>query len=493
MPAPYRVARARTTRSLRNRVLASALGLACASGVALSARDAAASGFLYTKFGGDYGQPAIGSAYSVYFNPAAIADAHGTQLVLDGMFAFRHATYNRPASALSPSAGKSATDPIYVAANTGTATANGVQGAPYFGVTTDFGGKVPVFAGFASYVPEGGYASYSHRSQWQNDPRAPGAYDGVQRWALVSGSQISWWNTLAAGATLESLRLSIGGSASIVRDSLTSLIARNKDASDDLATANGIPTEGRSLLDVSGTHVVLAIGLFWKPLEDGTLRIGASFTTRQGLARTRLKGSLQTQFGAGENENQAADLLMTFPDIFRLGVAYRATPKIDLRLDFEWVTWSNLKRQCIVVSGANCSVQTTGAENIPPGSGSQILLNLDREWQDAYALRAGVGWLVTPNTELMGSLGFDTSAVPAAHLDATYFDAFKIIGSLGMRQHFAERWFFGATLSEMYFLNVDNTGSAVNNSLQIPSRSPSNAGTYKSSITFLDVNLGVRF
>ena len=458
-----------------------------------AATSADASGFLNARYGGDYGQPAIGSPYSVYFNPAAIGETKGTQIVLDGMFAYRAATYVRPSSALSPSAGKSASDPVYAAANTGSAKSSSFQGAPYFGITTDFGGKLPVFAGFASYVPEGGFSGYGRKNVWQNDPRAPGAYDGPQRWALVSGSQISWWNTLAVGATIESIRLSVGISASIVRDQLTSLIARNKDSSDDLSTSTGLATEGRSLLDVSGTHVALGAGLFWRPMEDGRLRIGVSYLTRQGLSTARLKGSLRTQFGGAAENSQDADVLMSFPDIIRFGVAFRAMKRLDLRLDGEWVRWSLLKQQCVVVSGADCNIKPDGSENVPPGSGSQILLNLDRQWHDAFGLRAGAGFFVTDDTELMGSFGVDTSAAPAAHLDATYFDAFKMIGSVGIRQRFAERWVVGATVTEMYYLPVDNSSTAVNNTLQIPSRSPSNGGKYTSSITFFDVNVGVRF
>jgi hypothetical protein len=108
-------------------------------------------------------------------------------------------------------------------------------------------------------------------------------------------------------------------------------------------------------------------------------------------------------------------------------------------------------------------------------------------------VRAGAGYFLSDDTELMGSFGVDTSAVPAAHLDATYFDAFKVIMSVGVRQRFAERFILGATITEMYYLPVDNTDSAVNNQLQIPSKSPSNGGKYNSSITFFDVNIGARF
>ena len=489
MPEPYRVPRPRGTRS--RAFLIAVAGASLASTFVASPADA--SGFLNARYGGDYGSPAIGSPYSVYFNPAAIGEVKGTQLVLDGMFVYRGAKYVRPDSALSPSAGKSATEPVYAAANTGTARSSSFQGAPYFGVTTDFGGKLPLFAGFASYIPEGGFSSYKKRSAWENDARAPGAFDGPQRWALVSGSQISWWNTLAVGGTIESIRLSFAVSASIVHDTLTSLIARNKDSSDDLGTATGIPTEGRSLLDVSGTHLAIGAGVFWRPLENGKLRIGLSYMSRQALSTARLKGTLHTQFGGNPDLTQDADVLMSFPDIIRFGGAFRVTKQLDLRIDAEWVRWSLLKRQCVVVSGAQCNIKSDGAENVPAGGGSQVLLNLERQWQDAFGVRAGAGFFVTDDTEVMGSFGIDTSAVPAAHLDATYFDAFKVIASVGIRQRFAERWIVGAAITEMYYLPVDNTGSAVNNTLQIPSRSPSNAGKYTSSITFFDVNLGVRF
>lgn len=493
MPAPYRVARARTTR-LFAKLATFAVAFGCASAfVALDEQSAHASGFIYTKFGGDYGSAALGSPYSVYFNPAAIGETHGTNVVVDGMFAYRYAKYDRPASALSPGPGKTGTDPVYVAANTGTAKATGFQGAPYLGVTTDFGGKLPIFAGFASYIPEGGISSFGHRSSWQNDPRAPGAYDGPQRWALVSGTQISWWNTVAFGATIPSIRLSFAVSASIVRDSLTSLLARNRDASDDLSTPSGVPTEGRSLLDVSGTHLAIGAGLFWVPMENGKLRFGVSYMSGQGLGDSRLKGTLKTQFGAGTSETQDADMLQHYPDVLRFGGAYRASKDIDLRLDVEWVRWSVFKRQCIVLSGADCNIADDGSEIVPAGSQTKVLLDLQRFWQDAVMVRAGVGWFLSDTTELMGSFGIDTSAVPARHLDATYFDAFKILVSLGIRQHLTETFFLGATLQEMYLFSVDNTDSAISYRYAIPSRSPSTGGKYDSSLTFLDLNVGARF
>ena len=56
------------------------------------------------------------------------------------------------------------------------------------------------------------------------------------------------------------------------------------------------------------------------------------------------------------------------------------------------------------------------------------------------------------------------------------------------------RWFVGGTVTEMYMLPVDNSASTdLNNKLQQPSKSPSNGGKYTQSITFLDVNVGVKF
>lgn len=491
LKAPYRTSGARATRRLA--VCAAVASVATLSGVT---RQAEASGFLFTKFGGDDGQPAIGSPHSVYFNPAAIGDAPGTQFALDGMLVYRLAKYQRPASALIPEAqAKYSKDPAlyakYADANTGVATSSGVQGAPYFGVTTDFGGKLPIFAGLASYIPEGGMATFGHVDRFKNDPQASGAYDGVQRWALVSGKAISWWNTLAVGTTIKPIRLSIGVSVSVVRDTVQSLIARNRDASDYLGTPSGTPTEGRSLLDVAGTHLAFGAGLYWRS-EDNALRLGASYMSGQGLGESRLTGSLDTQFGTGAKQTQEADFLQKFPDVVRLGLAYRALPTLDLRADAEWVRWSAFERQCIVQKGSACNLAPDGSEIVPKGGSTQVLLNLDRKWQDAVGFKLTAAWIPNDRTQVTAGFGFDTSAVPAKQLDATYFDAFKLLFSLGIKQRVGDRYFLGATLTQMTYLEVDNSSTAVIAKNAIPSRSASNGGVYTSSITFLNLSVGMR-
>ena len=55
----------------------------------LPEESARASGFLTDQFGSDRGQPALPSAYSVYFNPAAMAGLDGSQLTVDGVIAAR--------------------------------------------------------------------------------------------------------------------------------------------------------------------------------------------------------------------------------------------------------------------------------------------------------------------------------------------------------------------------------------------------------------------
>ncbi|MBK7401158.1 MAG: hypothetical protein IPJ34_34120 [Myxococcales bacterium] len=76
---------------------------------------------------------------------------------------------------------------------------------------------------------------------------------------------------------------------------------------------------------------------------------------------------------------------MSFPDVIRFGAAYLVSPKLDLRLDFEWVRWSRLQRQCVVNVDASCNINAdTGAEIVPPGGDAKVLLNLDRRWKDAF-------------------------------------------------------------------------------------------------------------
>ena len=156
-------------------------------------------------------------------------------------------------------------------ANDGTAGLFNVAGAPFLGVTSDFGTDF-IYAGAAFYVPFGGGARWSKNDAYQNDPDFPGAYDGQQRWYAVDGSLRSMYVTGALAFKIEAARLTLGVSGSAIFSSMDTIRARNADGTDNL---------------VSGT-------MPGKPLPDGSPgpNLYCAVIVKRVDAKTRAKTSI---------------------------------------------------------------------------------------------------------------------------------------------------------------------------------------------------------
>src|SRR6185503_2117178 len=101
--------------SVGGAVAASFLTVLLAEGSALT------SGFLNPRLADPHAHPALANPYAIYFNPGALGGIQGTQIVVDGTLAYRHATANRAVSAIDPAL---LGDSNYVAANTGEGSAS---------------------------------------------------------------------------------------------------------------------------------------------------------------------------------------------------------------------------------------------------------------------------------------------------------------------------------------------------------------------------------
>ena len=454
--------------------------MAAASGL-LSTSSGHASGYLNPRLADPHGHPALANPYALYFNPAALGGLQGTHIVVDGTLAWRTVDITRAASALSPQIPGSLSDPTYVSANTGAAHASNAVGIPFIAGSTDFGQR-NFFAGIGAYAPFGGVTRFDPRDEFANNGQARGAVDGPQRWSLISGTQQALFATAAAGFRLPDERLSFALSGSVVLSSIVHYQARNLAGNDE------ITTEGRALIDVSGVQGSMTAGVYWEPLPDRKLRLGASYAVRPSFGDTRLKGSLRQRYQNSDLDKEV-DVLLTYPDVIRVGAATMPWgSSVELRLDAEYVTWSAFKRQCVVTRGKDCNIGPDGSERVP----GDVLIALRREWKDAVAVRAGVGYFLDEKTELYGAFGFDTSAVPKANLEPMYPDAFKLIGSLGARHQFAEGIVIGASYTYVGFLSV-NTGRQNSFALAGASRVPNQDGSYASKVMFFNVNAAFAF
>ncbi|MBX3210257.1 MAG: outer membrane protein transport protein [Labilithrix sp.] len=475
--------------TLARRLAPLLLGATAFTAATAPCRDAAASGYLTARFGGDQGGPMMANGYALYFNPAALGGTTGTTITGDLSLALRYAHYKRGADALSPTPNnrdRLLADQKYVSANTGNANLLNLLALPFAGVHTDFGTK-NLRAGYAVYVPFGGLAT------WDRDrgiPEAPGSADGPQRWHNISGQILAIYNTFGLAYVFGDSGFSLGASVSPVIHHVATVRARTADDSDEIEFPNGSLKEGRSYLDATGVNLQATAGAYWQS-RSGDLRIGASYLSQPGFGETRMSGKLEGRTPAGDVK-QDIDFVQSYPDIIRLGVAFTPLQRLEVRMDGEFVRWSTFERQCVVLRNKECNVNPDGSPT--GGSANQdIVLNIPRNWNNAFGYRAGVGYAVTEALELGGSLSFTTSAVPKSTIDASTIDSFRLYGNVGGRYNVTKKLALGANYTHIYFLPVNTRGANQFDTLQKPSQSPSSDGKYTSQIGFLNLNVAYTF
>jgi len=455
---------------------------------ALTTSEVHASGYLTARFGSDHGTPAAPNPYAIYYNPAALGGMKGTQVTADLALVFRSVTYERSAQALTPSSDGLRSNPSYVAANTGGATLFNVLPLPFLGGASDLGTK-DLRVGYAFYIPFGGLATWDKRDSWEKNTYAPGAVDGQQRFHNISGQILAIYNTAALAYRLPS-NFSIGVNVSAIYHHAETVRARTFDGSDDARSLSGALKEGRSYLNVKGFNLSAALGVYWEPTE--ALKLGLSYTSQPGFGETRMKGTLENQFGSDATRAQAqqVDLLQTYPDIIRFGVAFKPTKTSELRFDADFVRWSTFENQCVVQRDAECGIDANG-----DATSGDVVLNVRRNWKNAFGLRAGGAIWPTEQLELFGSVSLTTSAVPKSTIDASTIDSTRLYGALGARYELTKNLAIAGSYIPIYFLPVDTKGKSIHDDGKpgSASRSPSADGKYTSFIHMVNLNATVAF
>lgn len=457
------------------------------SGLFLFESSAYAGGYLTARYGGELGHVALGNAFAVYFNPAAMGDTRGTQITLDAALGARFATYTRSNDALSAQSTASLNDSLYRQSNTGEAKLANFVPLPFLGMVTDLGTS-SFRLGFASYIPFGGTARWSKNLAFDGNNDSPGAVDGPQRWHLISGTLFSVYNTLALAYRIEPARLTFGASVSGIINKVDFLQAKNSNGGDDIRTSDGSLLEGRAILKASGFNVGISIGAHWEPLENKKLRLGISYSSQPGFGTMRLRGTLRHQFGNDPDPalTTSIDFLQSLPDIVYVGAALNVTFRVQLRLDGQLERWSVLKNQCVVVEKNDC--------NVDPNTGrGEAMLNIPRNWKDSFGLRLGTSYFIEPETQIFAGTGFGTSPVPKSTIDAGTLDGFRMYANIGIRHAFNKHLALGASYNHMFISSVSTDGTSIYSSLNSPSRSPSANGKYSSTIFFLNTNLTYTF
>lgn len=465
---------------------------------ALGAPEARASGLSTARFGGEHGHPTTDNPTAIYYNPAGIALKPGTRIFVDGSFAQRWLSYERPADAVSDLGG--GTPDGAQDANAGTARLSNQIFAPFAGVTSDFGTKF-FSAGASVYFPFGGQSTWKPNEKYRGSQMYPGAVDGVQRWHTIDGKLRSMYITAAFAFNFAKIGLSIGASASAIKSEIDTIRARNTDGSDDLVDSTGLK-EGRSWLKASGWQGGFGIGAVWQWRDK--LWIGASYTSRPNVTgNMTLKGDLYNALGTSQVSNTPIELTQRYPDVIRLGIRARPVPKLELRVFGDFTNWKVMDKQCVLIATVDDrSCNFAGADTAlskpedfgGEGDGTKgVTQHLPRFWKAAGGVRVGASYWVVDPVELFAGVGFDATAVPLATLDPTLYDANKMSFSLGGRFQVHRHLAIGLTLTDILYFKADNRGKGVINKFKSPTRQASADGIYKSNIFLTNLYFDVMF
>ena len=270
-----------------------------------------------------------------------------------------------------------------------------------------------------------------------------------------------------------------------------SLRARNADGSDDMRTPSGNLKEGRALLEATGMNFAFAAGLYWEPAEDGSVRLGLSYNSQPGLGTTRMKGTLEQQFGttAAVSPQTNVEFLQAYPDVIRAAGSFRVDKHWDLRLAFDYVRWSVLTGQCILnadVSQGKADCELDGKYAAPPSSA--VVQNVVRNWRDSVGFHAGAGYFMNDGLEIFVGETVSTSPVPKETIDAATIDSTRLYTAAGVRVQVQKGLSVAGSYTNIYFVPVDTEGKSQHATFGATSKSPSTDGVYRSMIHYFNVN-----
>ncbi len=450
---------------------------------------AGATGITVARFGGEQGHPMAANPTAIYYNPAALAFIRGSHVYVEGQFALRSLTYDRPTGAEDHPPAAGAADPT---GNSGEAKLSNFLVSPFVGAASDLGVE-NLGVGLGFYVPFGGQATWDKNSAFAGNAQYPGAVDGVQRWHDIEGTIRSSYVTAAAGYRFP-FGLSVGLGANLVLSVVDDVRAANADGSDDPLQPDGSLLEGRADLNVSNTTLSLGAGLAYSPIPE--LLIGLSYQSQPGFGVMSYDGTLRRKFGAGAINTDQVEYTNAMPDIIRLGARYRVTPSIELRLWGSYERWSAFDKQCIMtkaVANRNCDLDATGK---PKSATSGVINNIPRDWTNAINLRASGSYFVSRDLELQLGLGFDGNAVPDSTMDASLPDSTNMDATLGVVLGLLDHKLtvmanlvavFGPTR------DVPTRRAGTVYPYVPPSLVPDAGGTYKEFIGVLQVGVGYHF
>jgi long-chain fatty acid transport protein len=375
-------------------------------------------------------------------------------------------------------------------ANTDEASLFNVIASPMLGASVKLGD----FAiGAGAYVPFGGTGKWDKNEKFENQKQYPGIVDGAQRWYAIEGTIRALYFTLAAAYKIPGTGLSLGVAGNLIRAEIHTIRARNAAGTNNIHTST--EDEGRSLADVGDWAGGFAVGAMFEALPK-KLWLGASYQSRPNVSGgMSLDGQLTNNFGRAE-EPVPIDISQDWPDVYRLGVKFKPSETIELRLFGDFTRWSSLENQCLNNKDLPCDVDENGVSSGADAASGRPLQNLNRNWDDTFGVRAGASVWVAPPVEVFTGLGYDGNAVPDETMDPSLTDFHDISVALGARFELVKQLHAAISYTHFFYFSRDTSGKSKNDNFteeQSYSRSPDAGGTYSQWVGVVNVNLEANF
>jgi long-chain fatty acid transport protein len=435
-------------RALHGRAGRALSALSLATGlVAISPRDARASGLDAPFVTSGESGPTTPDAAAVYWNPAALAGVQRAELQLGGGLILGHVTYQRDRRATYQTPDtlqfKTPLDPANVDAEK-TGEDEEVSATPV-APTGNLFLAIPAIpdrltVGVGVYVPYAAALSFP--------------LDGAQKWQLRQAFIVSNFVTASAGVQVTK-QLSLGAGVSYVGGlaelSKVQDFAGLKEFRDGLASESihqdndfgpSAPTEVREL-DILARSISLKKAMSHGISFNAGLALALGKDARLGAtyqhgAKMRYKGEfaidMNDDFFTKDLSEQGlkykplvtgdAELSFSLPKRITAGVSYRANDKLSLDGLLSYVFYSDIDAFV---------VETHSADLTQPklGIGDRVRVTLPRDWNDTVWVEAGAKYKLSDTMLGEASLGYQSPASPDSTIDVASPDGHRILGSVG--------------------------------------------------------------
>jgi long-chain fatty acid transport protein len=373
---------------------------------------------------------------AVYYNPAALGEVEGNQLLLTG-------TYINVINSVENSGREADNEKEHNF--TGSLFGN-------YHFTKD------LTWGLGIYTPFGLATSYG---------------DGFTRFGARQTELKTYYLTPAASWKLTNF-LSVGGGFSFVHGS--AILSRSLCLFPAPPPAGCGLEEKIRITDKSNAYSY-NVGILVKPMES--VKIGFSYRGRADLhfddADTKFSGAL------GAAKLKANVRPIPLPAIINLGLFWQITPSWGAEIVYEYQRWSEFK-----------DIRATLSRS--PFLGFPRSFTLNESWQNSNTLRFGSFYRVTKNIELRGGIGLEETPIPNRTLNPAIpgADLLTLNGGLGYKW---EKFFVDVGYQAVFYetRRVRNAELEGGTATGVPFSGAPGKDKYKTFNNFVSLSLGYRF